>query len=116
MRSTAPTPRNERPSRRPGGLSHAPWPLLGLVLLTDSSTALAVNFERGRLLYENQCQACHTRMLHTPEVRKIKDLTELQYRVSAWGIHAGEDWGPEEVNDVTLYLDRSFYHFGEYTR
>ena len=106
----------EQRFRRRRGHLGLPRLLLGFALLTQSVTVLAVNFERGRLLYENQCQACNTRMLHTPETRKIKNLTELQYMVSAWGIHSGEDWGPEEVNDVTLYLDRSFYHFGEYTR
>lgn len=116
MRTTTNIQPAEQRASQCRGYFDSPWPLLGLLLVVNSSTALAVNYERGRLLYENQCQACHTRMLHTPETRKIKDLTELQYRVSAWGIHAGEDWGPEEVNDVTLYLNRSFYHFGEYTR
>ena len=115
MRPTTQISRTDQASV-PRGLANPLRLLTGLAVLIHSATSMAVNFERGRLLYENQCQACHTRMLHTPESRKIKNLTELQYRVSAWGIHAGEDWGPEEVNDVTLYLDRSYYHFGEYTR
>lgn len=92
-----------------------PW-LLGLAVLAQSSLASAVNFDRGRQLYENHCQACHSNLLHTREARKIERLSALQQRVAAWGIHAGQDWGPEEVNDVTLYLDRSFYRFGDLRR
>lgn len=47
--------------------------LTGLAVLIHSATSMAVNSERGRLLYENQCQACHTRMLHTPEIRKLNN-------------------------------------------
>lgn len=85
--------------------------VLGLLSLTQACGALAVDADRGRQLYENQCQACHSNLLHSKDARKINTLTELQRRVAAWGIHAGGDWGSEEVNDVTLYLDRSFYHF-----
>ncbi len=100
------------PRRRPPAFSRVAG-LLGLVALLHTSVASAVNAERGRQLYENQCQACHSNLLHTKEARKIDTLTELQRRVAAWGIHAGQDWGAEEVNDVTLYLDRTFYRFGE---
>ncbi len=92
-----------------------PW-LLGLTLLVQPQAASAVNFDRGRQLYENHCQACHSNLLHTPEARKINTLSALQRQVAAWGIHAGQDWGSEEVNDVTLYLDRMFYRFGEQQR
>lgn len=87
--------------------------LLGAVLLTQASAVPAVSADRGRQLYENQCQACHSKLVHTKEAHKINTLSDLQRRVAAWGIHAGQDWGPEETNDVTLYLDRVFYHFGE---
>lgn len=90
--------------------------LLGLAVLAHPPVASAVNFDRGRQLYENHCQACHSNLLHTREARTISTLSALQRQVAAWGIHAGQDWGSEEVNDVTLYLDRMFYRFGDLRR
>lgn len=90
--------------------------MLGLLALSHASRVSAVNFERGRQLYENHCQACHSDLLHTDKVRKVKTLTDLNQRVAAWAAHAGEDWRTAEVNDVTLYLDRTFYHFSDKVR
>ena len=90
--------------------------LLGALALGQTPSALAVNPERGRQLYENQCQACHSSLLHTKKARKIETLGALQQRVATWGIHAGQDWGSDEVNDVTLYLERAFYHFSDKVR
>lgn len=85
-------------------------PAIGLTLLLVCSGAGAVNLERGRSLYENHCQACHTTMLHQREGGKVKTLQDLRRRVAAWGDHAGEAWGGPEIDDVTAYLDNAFYH------
>jgi mono/diheme cytochrome c family protein len=79
--------------------------------LTKVSDCLAQNYERGRQLYENHCQACHSTLLHSGAKGRVKSLEELKSQVSSWSIHAAKDWSAEEVMDVTLYLNSSFYHF-----
>jgi mono/diheme cytochrome c family protein len=88
--------------------------ILAMVLAVPAADAQ--NFERGRHLYDNHCQACHSAQLHRREASKVKSLADLRRRVAAWGEHAGENWGSSEINDVTHYLERSFYHFEETTQ
>ena len=83
---------------------------LGLALA--AGPGWSEDYERGRQLYENHCQACHSSLLHSPLSGRIKSFRELQSQVSSWSTHAAKDWSVEEVNDVSYYLDRTFYHFG----
>ena len=83
-----------------------------VVLLLGLADAHAENYDRGRRLYENHCQACHASLLHSPVKGKVKSFRELENRVSSWSLHAAKDWSAEEVRDVSFYLDRTFYHFG----
>ena len=73
--------------------------------------ALAANEERGRALYENQCQSCHEQWAHSRTSRKAKSLADLQRLTAAWSTHAGLEWNAEEIDDVVGYLDAKFYHF-----
>jgi hypothetical protein len=36
-------------------------------------------------------------------------MSSLRQRVAAWSTHSGLDWGNEEIDDVTDYLNRHFY-------
>lgn len=83
-----------------------------MAMLTPAS-AMAENFQRGHELYGNHCQACHANLVHLSKNRKVKSLGELRKRVAAWAVHAGEDWGDSEIDDVRYYLNRTFYHFKE---
>jgi mono/diheme cytochrome c family protein len=74
-------------------------------------SAQAENQERGRALYENQCETCHGDWAHSRKARKAKSIADLRSRVAAWSVHSGLDWRPEEIDDVVEYLDTQFYHF-----
>jgi mono/diheme cytochrome c family protein len=67
-------------------------------------------FDRGRALYEHHCQFCHESWAHSREGRHVATIDGLRKRVRAWSIHSGLDWGPSEIDDVTAYLNRRFYH------
>jgi mono/diheme cytochrome c family protein len=75
--------------------------------------ATAQGFDRGQALYENHCQECHTPWAHTRENRKVNSLKALRSRTAAWSIHAGLDWGREEIDDVTDYLNNHYYQLTE---
>jgi len=72
----------------------------------------AVEFDRGQALYENHCTACHDPQAHVAgETRHVATLADLHARVAAWSVHSGLNWAPEDVDDVTDYLNRRFYRF-----
>lgn len=85
--------------------------LIGLCGL--SAPAVAQGPDRGQALYENHCQECHTPWAHTRDNRKVSSLEDLHSRVAAWSIHAGLDWGPEEIDDVADYLNVQYYQLTE---
>ncbi len=73
--------------------------------------ALAENFERGQELYEDQCGECHNNLNTPNKTRKVKTLSELRERIASWAAHTGSEWGSSELDDVSYFLNKSFYHF-----
>ena len=69
----------------------------------------AFDAERGRLLYENTCGACHTTQPHWREQRLVRDWNGLLQQVTRWQGIAGQNWGRSEIGDVASYLNRRFY-------
>jgi len=80
-----------------------------LLELFLSAPGFAVDFDRGRALYENHCQTCHEDWAHTGGNRKVATLDGLRARVASWSVHSGLNWGTEEISAVTRYLNRRFY-------
>jgi len=71
------------------------------------------NFERGRALYENHCQHCHTASIHSRPNRLPLTRDELTGIVDHFRRTANLGWTPEEIDDVVEYLNRTRYRFGE---
>jgi hypothetical protein len=90
------------------------WVSMRVVLLIFATgPALAENFERGQELYEDQCGECHSNMDTPNKIRKVKTLSALRQRIASWAGHTGSEWGNSELDDVSYYLNKSFYHFTE---
>ncbi len=83
---------------------------IAVVLFCAALNAKADDFARGSDLYTHHCQSCHTDDLHRSN-QKVKNLVELRARVQAWAAHTGNGWRPQEVDDVVLFLNKSFYRF-----
>jgi hypothetical protein len=66
---------------------------------------------RGRLLYENHCQTCHTPKIHSRAKRLPMSRDELRLIVDDWRRQANLPWTPDEVADVVEYLNVTRYHF-----
>lgn len=77
-------------------------------LATDAPTA---NAERGRLLYDTACSACHTTQPHWRENRVVHSWDDLVAQVQRWQGVAGQNWSAAEVNDVASFLNDRFYRF-----
>ncbi|MEK7840517.1 MAG: hypothetical protein AAB252_05030 [Pseudomonadota bacterium] len=70
---------------------------------------LPVTASRGKLLYENHCQGCHTSQLHIREQRRVRSIDELRGWVARWATTQQLRWGDEEIGDVTKYLNQRYY-------
>jgi hypothetical protein len=81
-----------------------------LVLSAANSALSAQEFDRGEALYVNHCKECHETLVHTRPESRISTTGEIRSWVASWSIHSNLDWSREEVEDVTDYLNRNFYH------
>lgn len=69
--------------------------------------------ERGRLLYENHCLACHESSIHIRETQGARSLEVVRAAVLRWQAVLALGWGAEEVADVAKYLNATWYGYRE---
>ena len=89
---------------------------IGFALSFLSTTALtldvyAQNIERGRMLYENHCQACHTSAIHGRKERIAIGIAELRTIVQRWQAIQKLHWTADEIEDVVQFLSTTRYFF-----
>lgn len=77
--------------------------------------AAAAQPDRGALLYENHCGACHSEKMHWRDRREATDPASLRRLVRQWQAQAQLAWSDEDIDAVTAYLDRRFYRFAKAT-
>ena len=90
------------------------WSTISIFCLMVLSSAVSAQNEdepRGQLLYENHCLKCHDVTVHTRKDRKVKNIIDLNQWVIRWQYDQKLNWNLESVNEVTRYLNNSFYHF-----
>lgn len=74
------------------------------------AAAVTPDLERGRLLYENTCNTCHTTQPHWRDKRLVKQWSDLVAQVERWENVARAGWTPQEIQEVASYLNATFYH------
>jgi len=65
--------------------------------------------DRGRLLYEVQCFACHSNQAHWRNKRVVQSWRQLIDEVGRWERSAGQSWSEEDIHDVAAYLNGLYY-------
>ncbi len=65
-----------------------------------SEAAEIPDLERGRALYENHCQVCHTANVHSRPNRIPLNADELRQIVTHWSAQENLRWSTEDVEDV----------------
>ncbi len=83
---------------------------LGL-LLTSIAGAQVPSVERGHALYENHCMVCHTSRVHARVNRLPASRAEVRGIVDRWQTQEKLMWGPQDVEDVVEFLNRTRYQF-----
>lgn len=74
-------------------------------------SATAADEVRGRTLYEARCSGCHSTSLHSRNPRAAQDFDGIRFQVRRWAGETGTGWSPEEIDDVSVYLNRRYYRF-----
>jgi len=86
---------------------------MGLFLMANMAGAQApANAERGRSLYENHCQVCHTPRVHSRVDRLPINQAELREIVDRWQQEEKLRWSAQDISDVVEYLNRTRYGYG----
>lgn len=67
--------------------------------------------ERDQMLYENHCTACHSSQVYIRQERKARSVDDIRRWVRRWSTELKLDWGASDVELVSQYLNRNFYHF-----
>lgn len=80
-------------------------------LLAGWGAPAAADTQRGRLLYENHCQACHTSVVHVRDQRKAKSPAELRAFILRWSGELKLKWSDDELADVYRHLNNLYYKF-----
>lgn len=78
----------------------------------DAKAQLAarpLDVQRGQLLYETHCIACHTTQAHWRDNSVVGAWSDVLAQVDRWQKTSGQQWGPSEVGDVAAYLNAVYY-------
>jgi hypothetical protein len=86
------------------------WCLLAFAALA-AAPANAADAARGRALYENHCEHCHTPKIHSRANKLPISKHEVRLIVDDWRRQVNLPWTPEEVEDVVEYLNVTRYKF-----
>jgi len=98
--------------------------ILLLVVISFAPIKAEVNLDEGKELHDSKCISCHAadgkrsypkliaRDMKARKVkREISSYSSLQTQVQACATRLGIDWFPEEVANVTAYLNAEHYKF-----
>ena len=80
-------------------------------LLALSAGATAADLEHGKALNQQHCMACHDDGVYTRPNRRVTTLAGLQNQVRRCELSLGLKWFDEDINDVTAYLNETYYKF-----
>ncbi|NBR28301.1 MAG: cytochrome C [Betaproteobacteria bacterium] len=71
----------------------------------------AADSVRGRTLYENHCEGCHSTRVHEREQKLPANLEELRRQVDRWQALQSLRWSADDIRDVVDYLNLTKYRF-----
>jgi len=73
--------------------------------------ATPADVSRGRALYELRCQGCHSESVHARVKRSARDFDDVRRWVARWNASLSLNWDAEEIDDVTLHLNNTYYRY-----
>ena len=65
----------------------------------------------GKVLHDKNCMECHGVSMYTRSNRKMGNIKALTTQVKRCDSFVGAQWFDEDVADVVMYLNNSYYKF-----
>jgi mono/diheme cytochrome c family protein len=84
--------------------------ILAIVSVTQTAAG-AAEPERGRELYLQKCGECHSESVHARVKRSATDYAQIRAWVQRWSGVLSLGWDRDEIEDVTAYLNATYYRF-----
>jgi mono/diheme cytochrome c family protein len=66
---------------------------------------------RGELLYSTYCGGCHSTEVNWREKKQVTDWDSLKSEVHRWQSTSDLKWSDDDIDAVSEYLNRRYYHF-----
>ena len=88
--------------------------LLAAVLGAAASPAAAqaaADLQRGALLYETHCIACHTTQMHWRDNRVARDWDGVRAQVRRWQGNNSLGWSDADIEAVARHLNQRYYRY-----
>lgn len=85
--------------------------VMTLGLSSTCSAEPEESLARGKLLYATHCVSCHSVEMHWREKKLARNWESLKFQVDLWQKAAGLGWGAEDIEQVSAYLNVTYYHF-----
>lgn len=67
--------------------------------------------DAGKALVDRNCTSCHGDAVYTRENRRVTTLEGLKKQVRRCELSLGLKWFDDDINAVTTYLNKNYYHF-----
>lgn len=77
--------------------------------VASSSGPATLDAQRGGLLYDAHCVACHTAQAHWRDNSIVGTWGDVLVQVARWQTNAGQQWDSQEIGDVAAYLNAVYY-------
>jgi len=81
------------------------------VMLFATRPASGADAVRGAALYDLRCGGCHSESVHGRAKRVATDFEDVRRWVNRWNATLALRWAVEEVEDVTLFLNATYYRY-----
>ena len=85
--------------------------ILLLSIAGFSASANAIDVKEGDKLHAENCTRCHDSAVYTRDNRRVKTLPKLGSQVRMCKNNLGYTWFDNQVENVTGYLNKNYYHF-----
>jgi hypothetical protein len=98
------------PVNNPGSDNKATSPDQALKII-NAPVATEQAIDRGQLMYENHCTTCHEGSVHLRQTNKAHSVKDIRQWIIHWSKYLELNWGENDVDVITDYVNRRFYHF-----
>ena len=81
------------------------------LLLMFAAPSWAQDAQRGKVLYDTHCIACHYERIHKrdPSRSLVRSFAQLRLEVAQRAANTGQRFTLADLDDITEYLNRTYY-------